>query len=119
MRMRLGSADRVCGLVEEVGVVVFGMVPEVVGASAALEAGLAAQKAAGVAAAAPASLGVTQMGGDLDSQAFAQVARMAAAQLLAIAGDHVANRAGFSGATSLAGVTTVASEEIRAAATAI
>jgi hypothetical protein len=99
--------------------VVFGMVPEAVGASAAMEAGLAAEKAAAVAAAAPASLGVMHMGGDGDSLVFAQLARMAAAELLATGGDHVAARAGFSGSTSLAGVTTVASEAVRAAATAI
>ena len=98
---------------------VFGMVPEAVGASAAMEAGLAAQKAAGVAAASPASVGILHMGGDLDSHAFAAVARMAAAELLATAGEHVAARAGFSGATSLAQVTTVASEAVRAAATLI
>ena len=98
---------------------VFGMVPEVVGASAAMEAGLAAEKAAGVTAASPAALGVTHMGGDLDSHMFAQVARMAAAELLTVAGDHVATRAEFSGATSLAGATTVASEGMRAAATTI
>ncbi len=98
---------------------VFGMVPEAVGASAAMEAGLAAQKAAGVAAASPGSVGILQMGGDLDSHAFAAVARMAAAELLATAGEHVAARAGFSGATSLAQVTTVASEAVRAAATLI
>jgi hypothetical protein len=98
---------------------VFGMDFGAVGASAAMEAGLAAEKAAAVAAASPASLGIMHMGGDLDSLAFAQVARMAAAELLAITGDHAANRAGFSGAQSLAGGVTAASEEIRAAATAI
>ena len=98
---------------------VFGMVPESVGASSAMEAGLAAEKAAAVAAAAPASLGVMHMGGDLDSHAFAVAARMAAAELLATAGEHVAQRAGFSASTSLAGVTTVASEAVRAAATTI
>ena len=96
---------------------VFSMVPEVVGASAAMEAGLAAEKAAAVAAASPASVGILHMGADLDSLEFAQVARMAAAQLMATAGEHVAARSGFSGAQSLAGATTAASEEIRAAAT--
>jgi hypothetical protein len=99
--------------------VVFGMVPEAVGVSAATEAGLAAEKAAAVVAASPASLGIMHMGGDLDSLAFAQVARMAAAELLATAGEHVAARTEFSGSTSLAGLTTVASEAIRAAATTI
>ncbi len=98
---------------------VFSMVPEVVGASAAMEAGLAAEKAAAVAAASPASVGISHMGGDLDSLEFAQLARMAAAELMATAGEHVAARAGFSGAQSLAGVTTQASEAIRAAATSI
>lgn len=98
---------------------VFSMVPEVVGASAALEAGLAAEKAAGVAATAPASVGILHMGGDLDSLAFAQLARIAAAELMATASQHVAARAEFSGAQSLAGVTTVASEAMRAAATLI
>lgn len=97
----------------------FGMEFDAVGASAAMEAGLAAQNAGAVAAASPASLGIMHMGGDLDSLAFAQVARLAAAELLATAGEHVAARAGFSGATSLAGVTTVVSEAARAAATLI
>jgi hypothetical protein len=99
--------------------VAFGMQFDAVGASAAMESGLAAEKAGAVAAASPAALGIMHMGGDLDSLAFAQVARMVAAELMATAGEHVAARAGFSGAQSLAGVTTAATEAVRAAATAI
>jgi hypothetical protein len=100
-------------------VVVFAMVPAGVGVSAATEAGLAAEKAAGVAAVGPALLSVTHMGGDVDSLVFAQVLRAVAAEFIGVAGQHVAARAGFSGAQSLAAVTAEASEAVRAAAATI
>jgi hypothetical protein len=99
--------------------VVFSMVPAGVGVSAATEAGLAGEKAAGVAGVSPALLSVMHMGGDLDSLVFAQVLRAVAAELIGVAGEHVAARAGFSGAQSLAATTAVASEAMRAAATTI
>jgi hypothetical protein len=108
-----------CFSVVEVVAVVFSMVPAGVGVSAATEAGLAAEKAAGVAAGSPALLGVMHMGGDADSVVFAQVLRAVAAEFVGIAGEHVAARAGFSGAQSLAAGVTVASEAVRAAATTI
>jgi hypothetical protein len=99
--------------------VVFGMVPAVVEASAAVESGLAAEQAAGAAGVVPALLSVTHMGGDADSLVFAQVLRAVAAEFAAVAGEQVAARAGFSGAQSLAAVTAVASEAARAAAATI
>jgi hypothetical protein len=100
-------------------VVVFAMEPAVVGVSAAAESGLAAEKASGVASGAPGLLSVLHMGEDVDSQVFAAALRAVAANYVGVAGEHVAQRAGFSGAQSLAGVTAVATEAMRAAAAAI
>jgi hypothetical protein len=92
------------------------MLPAGVQGSSAMEAGLSAEKAAGVAEASPALLSVMHMGGDVDSVVFAQVLRAIAAEFVGVAGQHVAARAGFSGAQSLAAVTAVATEAVRAAA---
>lgn len=97
-------------------VMVFAMEPAAVGLSAATEAGLAAVKAAGVAAGAPAMLGVTHMGGDMDSVAFAEALRAVAVAYVGVAGEHVAERGLFSAAQSLAAVTATATEAVRAAA---
>lgn len=98
---------------------VFAMEPAAVGLSAATEAGLAAAKAAGVAAGAPAMLGITHLGGDADSVVFAEALRAVAAAYLGVAGEQVAQRGLFSGAQSLAAVTTTATEAVRAAAAAL
>lgn len=98
---------------------VFAMEPAVVGVSAATEAGLAAQKAAGLATGSPAMLAVTHMGGDADSVEFAAALQAVAAAYLGMAGQHVTQRGLFSGAQALAGVTAVATEAVRAAAAAL
>ena len=98
---------------------VFGMVPAVVGASAATEAGLAAEAGAAAAAVAPVLLGPVPMAADGDSAWFAAVAAAAGAAHVATAEQHGVMRGLYSGAQSLAVVTTVATEVMRAAATAI
>ena len=98
---------------------VFAMVPAVVGASAAVESGLAAEMGAGPAGVAPALLGVVAMGADADSVWFAEVCRSVAAEHLVVAGEHALARGLFSGAQSLAVATTVATEVMRAAAASI
>jgi hypothetical protein len=99
--------------------VVFAMVPAAVGASAAVEAGLAGEMGAGAAAVAPGLLGAVPMGADADSVWFAEVCQAVAAQHLAVAGQHALARGLFSGAQSLAMATTVATEVMRAAAATI
>lgn len=97
----------------------FAMVPAGVAASAAMESGLASELGAGVGAVAPALMGALPMGADADSVAFAGVCQAVAAQHLAMAGQHAVSRGLFSGAQSLAVATTVATEVMRAAASAI
>jgi hypothetical protein len=117
---RLCSAQVLAGVgFEEVGVVVFSMVPAGVGVSAATESGLAGELGAGAAAVAPALFGPLPMAADADSVWFAEVCRSVAAQHLAVASQHVVGRGLFSGAQSLAVATTVATEVMRAAATAL
>ncbi|HYB37357.1 MAG TPA: PE family protein [Mycobacterium sp.] len=98
---------------------VFAMVPAGVGASAAMESGLAAEMGAGAAGVAPPLLGAVPMGADADSVWFAEVCRAVAAEHLAVAGEHAVARGLFSGAQSLAVATTVATEVMRAAAATI
>ncbi|HEY1841033.1 MAG TPA: PE family protein [Mycobacterium sp.] len=97
----------------------FAMVPEVVGLSAATEAGLAAQTGATAAAVAPVLLDPVPMGMDADSVKFAAIAAAAGAAHVAVAEQHGVMRGLYSGAQSLAMATTVATELMRAAATAI
>jgi hypothetical protein len=98
--------------------VVFSMVPAAVGASAAMEAGLAAESA-GSAAAVAAGLVPAPMALDLDSAQFALQAAAAGQEHVAVAQQHAASRGLYSGAQSLAMMDTVATEAIRAAATSI
>lgn len=98
---------------------VFAMEPAAVGLSAAVESGLTAQKAAGVAAGSPAMLAVTHMGGDADSVEFMAALQAVAAAYVGVAGEHVTQRGLFSGSQALAGVTAVATEAVRAAAAAL
>jgi hypothetical protein len=98
---------------------VFAMVPAVVGASAATEAGLSAEMGAATAAGAPVLSGVTPMGADADSAEFAAALNAVGAAYTAVAAEHAAQRALFSGAQSLAGTTAVATEAMRAAASAL
>jgi hypothetical protein len=100
-------------------VVVFAMVPAVVGASAATEAGLAGETGAAAAAVAPVVLSPLPMGVDADSARFAAVAAAAGAAHVATASQHGVLRGLYAGSQSLAVVTAVATEVMRAAATAI
>ncbi|MGB9250537.1 MAG: PE family protein [Mycobacterium sp.] len=97
----------------------FAMVPEAVGLSASTEAGLAAETGAAAAAVAAALLDPTPMGMDADSAKFAVIAAGAGAMHVATAEQHGLMRGLYSGAQSLAMTTTVATELMRAAATAI
>jgi hypothetical protein len=90
-----------------------------VGASAAAEAGIAAQLGAAASAAAAALLGVMPMGADLDSVQFAEALNAAGATYLGTAGEHLANRGLFSGAQSLAAATYTATEVVNNAALAL
>lgn len=97
----------------------FAMVPEVVGLSAATEAGLAAETASTAAGVAPVLLAPVPMGMDADSAKFALIAAAAGAAHVATAEQHGLMRGLYSGAQSLAMSTTVATELMRAAAAAI
>lgn len=100
-------------------VVMFAMVPEAVALSASTEAGLAAETVATAAAVAPAALTPLPMGMDADSAKFAALAAAAGAAHVAVAEQHGMMRGLYSEAQSLAMATTVATEVMRAAATAI
>jgi hypothetical protein len=89
---------------------VFAMDPAAVGAS---QAGLAAEMGAGTAAVSPALLGPMPMGLDADSPEFAAALAAAGAAHVGVAGEHAAQRGLFSGAQSLAVMTTVATEAMR------
>ena len=98
---------------------VFGMEPAVVAASAATEAGLASETGASAAGVAPAVLAPLPMGADADSARFAALAAAAGAAHVAVAEQHGVMRGLYSGSQSLAMTTTVATELMRAAASAL
>jgi len=87
--------------------------------AASTQAGLAAETGATAAAVAPAVLAPVPMGLDADSAKFAAIAAAAGAAHVAIAEQHGLMRGLYSGAQSLAMTTAVATELMRAAATAI
>ncbi len=97
----------------------FAMVPEVVGLSASTEAGLAAETGSTAVSVAPVLLDPVPMGMDADSAKFAAIAAAAGAAHVATASQHGVMRGLYSGSQSLAMATTVATELMRAAATAI
>ena len=88
----------------------FGMVPGAVDLSAAAEAGISEEMAATTAAGSAALTGVIPMATDADSIEFAAALNAAGAAYLATAGEHVGQRAAFSGAQGLASTTAVAAE---------
>jgi hypothetical protein len=92
----------------------FSMVPGAVDLSAAAEAGISQEMAAGTAAGAAALTGVMPMAADLDSAEFATALNAAGATYLATAAEHVGQRVAFAGAQGLASVTTTAVEAINA-----
>lgn len=95
---------------------VFDMVPGAVDLSAVVEAGISEEMAATTAAGAAALTGVIPMAADADSIEFAAALNAAGAAYLATAGEHIGQRAAFSGAQGLASATNVAAEATRAAA---
>ena len=97
---------------------VFGMEPAVVAGSAGVEAGLASESA-GVAGAAAAALVPAPMALDMDSARLAVLAAAAGQEHVGMVTQHAASRGLFAGAQALAAGTTVATEEMRAAAAAI
>ncbi|WP_082993021.1 hypothetical protein [Mycobacterium sp. 1245111.1] len=97
----------------------FAMVPEVVATAAAGHGALAAETAAVAAGVAPVVLAPVPMGMDADSAKFAAIAAAAGAAHVATAEQHGLMRGLYSGAQSLAMTTAVATELMRAAASAI
>jgi hypothetical protein len=96
----------------------FGMVPGAVDLSSAAESGISEEMAATTAAGAAALTGVMPMAPDADSAEFAAALNATGAAYLTTAGEHVGQRAAFSGAQGLASATGVATEAARAAASA-
>jgi len=92
----------------------FSMVPDGVDLSAAAEAGISEEMAATTAAGAAALTGALPMAADADSIQFAAALNAAGTAYLASATEHVAQRAGFSGAQGMAAGTTTAVEAINA-----
>lgn len=92
----------------------FEMVPGAVNLSSAAEAGISEEMAATTGAGAAALTGVTPMAPDADSAEFAAALNATGAAYLTTASEHVAQRAGFSGAQGLAGATAPAVDAIQA-----
>ncbi|MCB0931225.1 MAG: PE domain-containing protein [Mycobacterium sp.] len=90
-----------------------------VSASAAAEAGVAAELGTAGYTAAAALLGVMPMGADLDSVQFAAALNAAGAAYLGTAAEHAANRELFAAAQSLAAATYTASDIIAKTALAL
>ncbi len=90
-----------------------------VGASAATEAGIAAEMAAASAATAAALTAVMPMGADLDSIEFAAALNAAGAAYIGTAAEHVANRGMFAGSQNAAAATYTATDIINNATLAL
>jgi hypothetical protein len=90
--------------------------PEAVLASAGAESAISAETQAAAAAAAPALLGVTPMGGDPDSAVFAAALNACGASYLGVVAEHAAQRGLFAGAQGVASAVYDATEAARAAA---
>ena len=97
----------------------FGMEPGAVNLSSAAEAGISEEMAATTGAGAAALTGVVPLAPDADSAEFAAALNAAGVAYLTTAGEHVGQRAAFSGAQGLASATSVATEAARAAASAL
>lgn len=93
--------------------------PAAVLASAGTETAISAETAAAAAAAAPALQGVTPMGADPDSAAFAAVLNACGAGYLAVVAEHAAQRGLFAGAQATAAGVYTATEASRAATVAL
>jgi uncharacterized protein (DUF885 family) len=97
---------------------VFGMEPAAVGASAAMEAGLAAESG-GAATGVAAGVVPPPMALDADSAKFSALVAAAGAEHVAMGVQHSSQRGLYSGAQSLAMLDAVATEAMRAAAASI
>ncbi len=89
--------------------------PEAVLASAGAESAISAETEAAAAAAAPALLGVTPMGGDPDSAMFAAALNACGSAYLGVVQEHALQRGLFAGAQGLASGVYVTTEAARAA----
>lgn len=80
----------------------FGAIPAAIDTSSSTESGISTDMAATTAAGAAALTGVAPMAADSDSAQFAAALNAVGAAYLATASDHVAQRAAFAGAQTLA-----------------
>ncbi len=90
--------------------------PEAVLASAGAESGISAETQAAAAAAAPALLGVTPMGGDPDSAMFSTALNACGGAYLGVVSEHAAQREMFAGAQGMASGAYVTTEAARSGA---
>jgi hypothetical protein len=90
--------------------------PEAVLASAAAESVISAETQAAAAAAAPALLGTTPMGNDLDSAMFSSALNACGASYLGVVTEHSAQRGLFAGTQGIASGVYVATEAVRTGA---
>lgn len=90
------------------------VIPGAVNASAATEAGIGTEMAAGAAAVTPALTTVTPMAADADSAEFSVALNATGAAYLAAVAEHAGQRAAFAGAQALGSGTYVATEAVRA-----
>jgi hypothetical protein len=98
--------------------VTFAMVPDAVGFSSALEAGLAAESA-GAASGTMGALTPAPMAADADSAKFSALVAAAGAEHVAMGVQHASQRELYSVAQSYAMLDAVATEAMRAAAAGI
>lgn len=98
---------------------IFNVNPAAVDTSALAEAGVGIEMGASTAAVTPALTTVLPPALDADSAAFAAALNAAGATYAAVSGEHVAQRAAYSGAQALASTVTQVNEEITAAANTI
>jgi hypothetical protein len=89
--------------------------PEAVLASAGAESAISAEVESAAAAAAPALLGTTPMGGDADSAMFSAALNACGSSYLGVIQEHALQRGLFSGAQGLSSGVYVTTEAARAA----
>ena len=89
--------------------------PEAVLGSAAAESAISAETEAAASAAAPALLGTTPMGADLDSAMFSAALNACGGSYLGVVSEHAAQRGLFAGTQGLASGVYGATEAARAA----
>lgn len=97
----------------------FSVESEAVLASSSAETGISVETAAAATSASPALLGVTPMGGDLDSLAFNEAVRACGSAYLGVVAEHAAQRGVFAGTQSVASGVYTATEAMRASEIAL